>query len=90
MKVAWVHWLDASHGLNEWDKERMGLSDLEEVGFVLKEDADSITLGMERICNDPEAKEARLWLTIPRSGIVEMRECELSKAFPQARKRKGK
>jgi len=88
MKLAWVSWRDASHGLNEWDKERMTLSSLEEIGFILKEDEDSITLGMEHNVSEPDAKDARLWLTIPRSGIIEMRTRELDQAFPARRRAK--
>ena len=88
MELAWVRWRDASHGLNEWDKDRMTLSELEEVGFILQEDKESITLGMENDISDPSSKQARLWLTIPKNGIIEIKRRELAKAFPPSRKRK--
>jgi hypothetical protein len=44
---------------------------------------------MEHNVSEPEAKDARLWLTIPRSGIQEMKVRDLDKAFPARRRKKS-
>ncbi len=88
MKVAYVHWRDASHGMGEIEIGRMTLSDLHEVGFLVKEDEESVTLAME--WEGDEKVSTRLWLTIPRVGIVEMRTVDLDTAFkPRRRKKAG-
>jgi hypothetical protein len=87
MKLAWVKWRDASHGLEEWDVSRMTLSELEEVGFLLREDDESITLGMEHAADATTAR--RMWLTIPRGQILDMRVRDLDKAFPARKRRKS-
>lgn len=83
--IAYVRWRDASHGMGEIALEEMGLSELEEVGFLVKEDEESITLAMEP---PGDSDSTRLWLTIPKVGIVEMKMADLDWAFRPRRKKK--
>lgn len=85
MIVAYVRWKDALHDMAECDRHKLGsLATLHEVGFLVKETAESVTLALEAEGGNPAT---RLWLTIPRVNIIEMRTAELDKAFPKGRKR---
>jgi hypothetical protein len=84
MTLTYIRWRDASHGLSECDPKNMGLSDLKEIGWLVQEDDESVTLSMEY---EEESDERRLWLTVPKSGIVERRDVEFERVFP-VRKRK--
>ena len=78
MKLAYVRWLDASRSADEHALEEMGLFELSEVGFLIRQTDTEITLAMEH----PEsAARCRLWLTIPHRNILEMRTTTLERAF---------
>lgn len=73
--VVYVHWRDAAHGLEEIPVAQAGeLADLHEVGFLVAENDESITLSPE---HQDGATSARLWLTIPRVNIIEMRKVSM-------------
>jgi hypothetical protein len=84
MTVTYLRWRDASFDAGECDEANMGLSDLQEVGWLVREDDESVTLAME---HQEESKSRRLWLTVPKVNIAERRDAELERAFP-VRKRK--
>jgi len=81
MKVAYVRWRDASHSQDEWETSKIGLEDLQNTGFLVKEDKDSITLTIEPT---EDMESCRLWMCIPKVNIVEMRVRDLEKAFPKS------
>ncbi len=64
-----------------------GLAELHEVGFLLKESDESITIGTERAA--PDDVSARMWLTIPKVNICEIRRTPLAKAFPAPRPKRA-
>lgn len=85
MTICYVCWRDACHDIAECPIENLGgLAELHEVGWLLTENEETVTLGIEHMDG---ATSARMWLTIPRVNIVEMRKTTLEKAFP---KRRGK
>ena len=84
MTVTYLKWRDASHGIGECYPGDMGLVELEEVGWLVQEDDDSVTLAME---HQTGAETRRLWLSVPKVNIVDRRDAELDRAFP-ARKRR--
>lgn len=63
------------------------LAELHEVGFLLKESDESITIGTERAKSDDVS--ARMWLTVPKVNIVEIRRTTLAKAFPAPRPKRA-
>ncbi len=89
-QITFIRWQDASHGLHEARGEDMGLSELEEVGFVLNETDKTLTLGMEReIYTHEDDSEYRLWLTVPQSGIVERYTVSLAEFLKWVRRREA-
>lgn len=75
MKLAYVRWRDATHGIEEIAAADADLVELHEIGFVAAETDEAITLTME-YC--PGATTFRLWLTIPRVNILEVRYLDLN------------
>ena len=86
MIVTYIQWKDASHSLSEWEIEKIEPSLLSEVGFLLRETDDAVTLGIE--APDGSDTSTRLWLCIPKVNIMDRRDMELEKAFPVRRKRR--
>jgi hypothetical protein len=84
MILTYIRWRDASHGMGECAPADMGLSELEEIGWLVQETEESVSLSMEY---EEAADTRRLWLTIPKANIVERRDRELAKAFPTKRKK---
>jgi hypothetical protein len=84
MTLSYIRWRDASHGIGEFAPSDMGLVELAEVGWLVQEDDESVTLSMEY---QADTDTRRLWLTIPKGNIEERRDAELDRAFP-VRKRK--
>lgn len=81
--VTYIHWRDASQALEEFPLTDMEPIDLYEVGFLLKETEESVTISCE------QAEDfGRLWLCIPKVNIVERRDMPLEKAFPPKRRRR--
>lgn len=88
--VAYIKWRDASHSMSEHAIADLGgLAELEEIGFLIKETEDTITLATE---TQDEALSVRFWLTIPKVNIVEQHRTTIDKAFrltkPRPRKQK--
>jgi hypothetical protein len=88
MKIAYVKWADASYS-NKSDErpleELTGTTELEEVGFLLREDKDTITLALE---NQDGATTSRIWMIIPRCNIVSLYTRQLADAFPQLKRKR--
>jgi hypothetical protein len=84
MTVTYIRWKDASHGMDEYDVSQMVLSELEEVGWLVTEDDDCVTLSME---HEENSKSRRLWLTIPKVNVIERRDAEFDKAFAKRRRK---
>lgn len=83
MTLIYVRWRDAVNSNSQHAISSLGdLAELHEVGFLLKESDDTLTLGTE---SPGDGLEARFWLTIPKMNIVEMRRTTLAKAFPKPR-----
>ena len=79
-----VHWRDASHSQEEWVIEALGgLEELYDVGFLLKETDESITIGMEYQHGNASTRN---WLTIPRVNLIDIRHLQFKaqrKAVPK-------
>lgn len=87
LKLAYVIWLDATHGLDEIGTGVAGLAELHEVGFVWAENEHEITLTLE---HQEDAEKTRIWLNIPRSGIKSIQYFTLGQLSRMGRKRKVK
>jgi hypothetical protein len=88
MTIIYLKWRDAIHSMNEHAiTELGGLAELHEIGFLIKETPDSIVIGTE--CQDA-ATNVRMWLTVPKVNIVEIKRTTLARAFPKPRARKIK
>jgi hypothetical protein len=84
MTITYLKWRDASYNGDERDESEMTLVDLQEVGWLVREDNESITLSME---HQDGATARRLWLSVPKVNVIERRDVDLDRAFP-ARKRR--
>ena len=85
LKIVYIRWKDAMHSMNQHPVSELGeLAILHEIGFLLKETPDTIVIGTES--EQTQSLEARMWLTIPRANIVEIRSTTLSRAFPAPRR----
>jgi len=85
-RIAYIIWRDANFG-NGADTpmdQIGGLVELHEVGFVLKETPEAVTLSMESGLSD---LSNRAFLTIPRVNIVSIRFATVEKVFPPRKKR---
>lgn len=83
MTICYVRWRDACHDMGECAIKDLGdLAELHEVGWLLSENEETVTLGIEHM---EGATAARMWLTIPRVNIVELRKTTLARAFPKPR-----
>lgn len=86
MKIAYIVWRDATHGIEEMQPSDSGLVELHEIGFVAHEDEECITLTME---HQEGAETCRLWLTIPRVNIQKLIVLEPNK-FTNEKRRSGR
>ncbi len=84
MTVTYIKWRDATHGITEAAPADMGLAELEEIGWLVHEDDESVSLSMEY---QAEADARRLWLTVPKVNIVERKDRDLDKVFPRRKRR---
>lgn len=83
MTICYVRWRDACHDMGECAIKDLGeLAELHEIGFLLAENEETVTIGIE---HQDGATSARMWLTIPRVNILEMRRSTVDKAFPKRR-----
>lgn len=79
MTIVYIRWRDACHSMSQSPIKDLGeLAELMEIGFLLRETEESITIGTE---SQDGATEARMWLTVPRVNIIEMRKTTLARAF---------
>jgi hypothetical protein len=86
MTIIYLKWRDAINSNSSYPIGGMGgLAELHEVGFLLKETDDTITLGSE---SPDEKLDARFWLTIPKNAIIEQRRSTLARAFPAPRRKR--
>jgi hypothetical protein len=89
MTIIWIKWHDAVNSNATHSIASLGdLAELHEVGFLLAESAETITIGTESQAG--QQVEARFWLTIPKKNIVEIRRSTLARAFPKPRPKKAK
>lgn len=66
---AYVKWRDATMSQGDEDLFNVdALMELEEIGWLIKETDDSVSLSIEK----PQFDKARLWLTIPKVNIMLM------------------
>ncbi len=87
MTIVYIKWRDAMHSTSQHAVTSLGgLAELHEIGFLIKESDESITIGTE--AEDGATVEARMWLTVPKVNIVEMKRTTLAKAFPKPRAKK--
>jgi hypothetical protein len=61
------------------------LIELREVGFLLGETDDAVTIGMEL---DPDGAPSRWRLHVPKAMIIERRDVDVGKLFPGRKGRK--
>lgn len=86
--LVYVRWRDAVHSMDEHEISGLGdLVELHEVGFLLKETPETVTLSIEI---QKDATSTRMWLTVPKVNIVEIRHATLDKAFPDPKAGKRK
>lgn len=74
-----VSWRDAAHHMNEYALAGTGLIDLVEVGWLVKVTPEEITLTLEVPKPTEVPEDVRLWLTIPRVNVREIRTLILGK-----------
>lgn len=86
MKIAYIRWRDASYGNGDEQPiaNLAGAVELHECGFLLREDKETVTLSME---HQDGAETTRIWLTIPRVNIAEMKTAEIETAFTRRKSR---
>ena len=88
MIITYVRWRDAvSEDATASSKAVAALVELCEVGFLLAETDEVVTIGMEHHC-DGEVSPGRWRLHVPKVSIVERRDVEFEKAFPIRRKKR--
>lgn len=86
--ICYCRWADAAHSMAESTIADLGeLAVLDEVGFLVKESDESITLATE---SQDDALSVRFWLTIPKVNIIEMHRTTLGKLLKAAAPRKRK
>ena len=79
--VCFIHWRDAAFHTEETHIDTMDLIDLYEVGWVLKETEEQITLGIE---HPGGQRTTRLALSIPKINIISRQDF----LIPQKRKKR--
>lgn len=90
MKIAYIVWRDANHGIVEIHKNDFALCELHEIGFVAHETEEHITLTIEHDPNSSTPDEFRLWLTIPKVNIVRASYLEPKKIINEKRRSRSK
>lgn len=85
MTLTYIKWRDASHSIDEWPIDRIELIELEEIGYLLRETEEAVTLSIEA----PDGSDStRLWLCIPKVNIVERRDWELEDLMKMRKRRR--
>lgn len=92
MTITYVRWRDASYGTSgEYAIDETGLADLQECGFLLKEDHECLTISPE---HQEDATTTRNWICVPKTGIIQRLDIPLSellalmKARPTGKRRR--
>ena len=89
MTVTYIRWRDASHSMNEFEISKIEPISLQEVGFLIRETEEAVTLAIEApFDGDIETDTTRLWLCVPKVNILERRDADLEKAFPAKKSRR--
>lgn len=84
--VTYVRWHDAVQSVQEFPiGEISDLIELQEIGFLKVETDESLSLSMEWAEDD---STARLWLTIPKTNIIERKDLPLESVLKVRRVRK--
>lgn len=88
MIVTYIRWRDAvsEEATAPAVKTVAALVELCEVGFLLAETEEAVTIGMENHC-DGEVSPGRWRLHVPKVCIIERRDVEFEKVFAKRRKR---
>jgi hypothetical protein len=76
--LTYLQWRDASYNLEEVPHEELGLVELHEIGWIIKEDDECITLGLEWY-PDANVASSRLTITIPKVNIVRRKDFKIEK-----------
>jgi hypothetical protein len=87
MRPVLIRWRDAAHHHEERAISDTGLIELEEVGWLVADEPDYVTITMERIADDEAPETARLWLSIPRINITYMEKLYVRRS--RAAKKEG-
>lgn len=83
--VVYIRWKDAAHGLDEVRIDEAGeLCELHEVGFLVREGDESVTISLE---HQEGATETRNWLTIPLVNVVEILRAPVADCLRWMRRR---
>jgi hypothetical protein len=84
MKIAALVWKDACHSVDDREVSEVSeLRTLREVGWLVTETEESVTLSIE----EPDGTTVRNWLTIPRAAIISMRTFPETKFFPKTKRK---
>lgn len=77
MVVTYIKWRDASYSQGDTSHADLSLIDLEEIGWLVKETEEAVTLSIER----PEEgqEDYRLTLTIPKVNILLRKEIKIGR-----------
>lgn len=82
MRLCYIKWRDAVMESDDASHASTAASvELEEVGWLLDENADAVLIGMEHPREGYQVGRGRLH--VPRRNIVEMRVVDFGKAFPR-------
>lgn len=86
-EIAYLIWRDANFGCGTpTNTMQIGdLIELHEIGYILKESDESITLTME---GDGMGDENRNWLTVPKCNIMEIHRAELADVLELMRRKR--
>ena len=90
-RLVYIRWRDAMTDEGGEHPPLAELAELEELGWLLAQTEEAIQIGMELEPQLEGLTGAGRWrLTIPKSGIVEMKEVDFDWAFRTKRSRGGK
>jgi hypothetical protein len=66
--VCFIEWRDASYGMGDRSVGEVGLLTLREIGFLIAEDDEAITLSTE--ASFSESPTTRMYISIPKVNIL--------------------
>jgi len=83
MLITYIIWRDAIVDANDYgEPPKASTARLEEVGWLLDENEESVLIGMEHH-SEEEVETGRWRLSIPKVNIIQMRCVEVERAFPK-------